>query len=149
MDAVTRQCHRLQLPALGVTLVSILTGGLIIASGIIGLVFFDLLRLAINAMLLPLGMLVILADVRAFWFFGYAKFFYVPLGRGLYFVVLGLVVLHKSLIDVILGSCIICLGFIYTVASTLNGGVPRPLTQRSVEDLPLAVNLRFVGTEMV
>ncbi|CBZ53360.1 conserved hypothetical protein [Neospora caninum Liverpool] len=126
------------------TCMSFITAGVIIASGILGLVFFDPLRLAVNVLLILLGVLCIIADVKALPFFAYAQFFYIPLGRGLFYVIIGLVILQKGLIDVILGASVTILGAVYAVVCARSGGVPKPLMQRTVEELPLNAAVKFV-----
>ncbi|PFH38674.1 hypothetical protein BESB_010160 [Besnoitia besnoiti] len=143
-DGVLVRCRRVQLSTVAITFVSFITAGIIIASGVLGTVFFDPLRLAVNVLHVCTGLLSITADVKAFSFFAYAKFLYLPVGRGLYYIIIGLIVLQKGLLDIILGASIITLGVLYTVACLRSGGVPKPLTQLPVEELPLSAVLKFV-----
>lgn len=41
----------------------------------------------------------------------------------------------------------IIVGILYFVAARVWGGVPRPILQRNVEDLPLNTELRFVNSD--
>ncbi|KEP63785.1 UNVERIFIED_CONTAM: hypothetical protein HHA_231110 [Hammondia hammondi] len=144
IKGVLDRCRSVQLSMAAMTFVSFITSGVIISSGIVGMIFFDPLRLAVNAILIMLGVLSIIADVKALPLFAYAQFFYMPVGRGLFYVTIGLVILQKGLVDVILGISVILLGTVYAIVCGRSGGVPKPLMQRTIEELPLSAAVKFV-----
>ncbi|KFH11064.1 COPI associated protein [Toxoplasma gondii VAND] len=144
IKAVLDRCRSVRLSMAAMTFVSFITAGVIISSGIVGMIFFDPLRLAVNVILIMLGALSIIADVKALPLFAYVQFFYIPVGRGLFYVTIGLVILQKGLVDVILGISVIILGAVYAIVCGRSGGVPKPLMQRTIEELPLSAAVKFV-----
>eukprot|EP00382_Lankesteria_abbotti_P005825 CAMPEP_0113850866 /NCGR_PEP_ID=MMETSP0372-20130328/4199_1 /TAXON_ID=340204 /ORGANISM="Lankesteria abbotti" /LENGTH=150 /DNA_ID=CAMNT_0000821365 /DNA_START=133 /DNA_END=585 /DNA_ORIENTATION=- /assembly_acc=CAM_ASM_000359 len=115
--------------------------------GIISLISFNILQLAINIYILLFGVMGLIADVRAFSIFGYVKFLYTAFGRGLFFTLIGFLMLGSGLFDIISGVVMIGVGILYFVMARIFGGVPKPLLQRKVEELPLNTELHFVSLE--
>eukprot|EP00920_Eleutheroschizon_duboscqi_P016738 GHVT01039647.1.p1 GENE.GHVT01039647.1~~GHVT01039647.1.p1 ORF type:complete len:154 (+),score=3.51 GHVT01039647.1:100-561(+) len=133
-----------RLPPLLVTAVSVVAAGCMVACGILGLVFFDIWRFAVNIFLVLFGLVIIVCDIRAFRFMGYMKFIYTSLGRGVFFVCWGCVALGNGIVYIVFGAAIVVLGCIFAIAAALNGGVPKPFLQRNVDELPLNTELRFI-----
>eukprot|EP01071_Lankesteria_metandrocarpae_P002138 Lankesteria_metandrocarpae@DN2104_c0_g1_i2.p1 len=124
--------------------VSLTASGFCVFFSIFSLVDFNILRLIINLYIMALAALVFVADLRAFAFFGYLKFVYTALGRGLVFFFIGLMMLTGKVFDIISGSVMAAVGIIYFILARAGGGVPKPCLQRNIEELPLNAELNFV-----
>eukprot|EP00922_Rhytidocystis_sp_ex-Travisia-forbesii_P006570 GHVS01009543.1.p1 GENE.GHVS01009543.1~~GHVS01009543.1.p1 ORF type:complete len:157 (+),score=13.58 GHVS01009543.1:254-724(+) len=111
------------------------------------LIKFSLLRLAINVYCILFAGILILADIRALGVFGYVKFVYHPIGRGLFLTFMGFLVIATATWQIVLGSIVIVLGIFYAITTCANGGVPKPILQRHVDELPLQTDVRFVDVQ--
>lgn len=117
-------------------------------AGILGNIFnFSLMRLAINVYLIFFGLVLIAADIRAFPVLGYAKLIYHPIGRGLFLLFIGLLLMSNSVMDIAIGAVIIAVGLLYAILTFCNGGIPKPVMQRNTDEMPLNTELRFVDVQ--
>jgi len=107
---------------------------------------FNPARLAVNIYILVSGLFLIVVDFKAFPVFGYVKFVYSPTGRGVFFIVIGTLMLLNGVFNIVGGVVMIVVGILYFVFAKMYGGVPKPLFQRNLDELPLSTDLRFVET---
>lgn len=118
-----------------------------IVFSIFGFINFNPIRLVINIYICLCGLLLLVCDFYAFRAFGYIKFLYTPIGRGFQFCLLGCMMLESGLSSIISGCCMVGVGVLYFIFAKLYGGVPKPILQRNMDELPLNADLRFVNTD--
>eukprot|EP00386_Alphamonas_edax_P013101 GDKI01040599.1.p2 GENE.GDKI01040599.1~~GDKI01040599.1.p2 ORF type:complete len:148 (-),score=31.04 GDKI01040599.1:114-557(-) len=137
-----------------VQMISLAASVFLLAFGILSLMAqnggaVDIRGAIVSIYLILFAIMLIIAEIRAFEFFGYVRFIYSAAGRGLFFIFLGFLCFSTHPLALTCGICLIVVGIIFVIFAFTVGGIPKPFTQRDVDAIPLSTDVRFVQQAQV
>ncbi|SCQ17191.1 COPI associated protein, putative [Plasmodium ovale] len=116
------------LPNFSLRFLSMAAGVLMIVGGIVNV--FNVFQIVINLYIICSGFLLILCDVKTFNFYKYIEFLFTVVGRSLFILIIGSILINKGLLSFVLGLILISIAFLYITLGYYNG-IPLPLMDKS------------------
>ncbi|SOV23922.1 COPI associated protein,putative [Plasmodium sp. DRC-Itaito] len=112
------------LPNFSLRFLSMISGTLMIIAGILNI--FNLFQIVVNIYVICSGILLILCDVKTFRFYRFIEFLFTVIGRSLFILIIGSIIIHKGILNLLIGLVLICISFMYITVGYYNG-IPQPL----------------------
>ncbi|CRH02807.1 COPI associated protein, putative [Plasmodium relictum] len=116
------------LPNISLRFLSVTSGILMITSGILNI--FNLFQIVLNLYIICSGVLLILCDIKTFRFYRFIEFLFTVIGRCLYILIIGSIIINKSFLNILIGLIIIIISLLYLVLGYYNG-IPVPLMDKN------------------
>ncbi|SOV79456.1 COPI associated protein, putative [Plasmodium sp. gorilla clade G3] len=115
------------LPNFSLRFLSMISGTLMITAGILNV--FNLFQTVVNIYVICSGILLILCDVKTFRFYRFIEFLFTVIGRSLFILIIGSIIIHKGILNLFIGLVLICISLMYITLGYYNG-IPQPLMDR-------------------
>ncbi|GAW83755.1 COPI associated protein [Plasmodium gonderi] len=116
------------LPNFSLRFLSMASGALMITGGILNV--FNLFQIVINLYIILSGILLILCDVKTFNFYRHIEFLFTVVGRSLFMLIIGSILINKGVLSLLIGIVIIVIAFFYVTLGYFNG-IPLPLLDKN------------------
>ncbi|ANQ11070.1 COPI associated protein [Plasmodium coatneyi] len=116
------------IPNISLRFLSMVAGALMITGGILNV--FNLFQIVINLYIICSGALLILCDVKTFNFYRHIEFLFTVVGRSLYILIIGSILINKGFFSLLIGISLIVISFFYVTLGYFNG-IPIPLLDKN------------------
>ncbi|CRG97017.1 COPI associated protein, putative [Plasmodium gallinaceum] len=116
------------LPNISLRFLSVTAGILMITAGILNI--FNLFQIVINIYIICSGILLILCDIKTFRFYRFIEFLFTVVGRCLFILIIGSIIINNSFLNILIGLIIIIISVLYMFLGYYNG-IPIPLMDKN------------------